>query len=83
VVGETYRQEWALGEAEDMASIVSVDADIEVPFENGGSILQTREFTPISPDALEFKYFVPGVGFVLEVDPASGERLELIEYTPG
>jgi hypothetical protein len=83
VVGETYRQEWALGEAEDMASIVSVDANIEVPFENGGSILQTREFTPISPGAVEFKYFVPGVGFVLEENPASGERLELIEYTPG
>lgn len=82
-VGETYRQEWALGEAEDMASIVSLDADVEVPFDNDMPILQVQEFTPISPGALEYKYFVPGVGFVLEVDPASDERLELIEYTPG
>ena len=81
--GETYRQEWAPGEAEDMATIVSVDADIEVPFENGGEILQVRESTPISPGSVEFKYFVPGVGFVLETKPGSDERLELIEYTPG
>jgi hypothetical protein len=66
-----------------MARVVSLNADVDASFENGQPILQTREFTPISPDALEFKYFVPGVGFVLEVDPASGERLELIEFTPG
>jgi hypothetical protein len=83
VAGETYRQEWALGEAEDMATIVTLNADVEAPFENGQPILKVREFTPISPGAVEFKYFVPGVGFVLEENPASGERLELIEYTPG
>ena len=83
VAGETYRQEWALGEAEDVATIVTLNADVEAPFENGQPILKVREFTPISPGAVEFKYFVPGVGFVLEENPASGERLELIEYTPG
>ncbi len=81
--GETYRQEWALAEAEDMATVVSLNAVVDAPFENGGPVLQILEFTPISPGAEEFKYFVPGVGFVLELEPGSDERLELIEYTPG
>jgi hypothetical protein len=31
---------------------------------------------------VEYKYYVPGVGFALEVDPETGERLELIDYGP-
>ena len=41
-------------------------------------VLETRDWTPIEPDVLEFKYYAPGVGLVLEVDPDSGERVELI-----
>jgi hypothetical protein len=84
-VGELYRQEWALGNAEDVVEVVSVDArDTDVPFrENGsGPVLKTRDFTPLSPGIVEYKYYVPGVGFALEVDPETGERLELIDYGP-
>ncbi len=38
--------------------------------------LETKE------DAEEFKFYVPGVGLVLEVDPESGEELELVEFSP-
>ncbi len=44
-------------------------------------VLKTRDWTPIEPDVLEYKYYAPGVGMVLEVDPDSGERVELIDKT--
>lgn len=84
-VGETYRQEWAPGEAEDVVEVVSLDArDTRVPFSQYGTgpVLKTRDTTPLSPGAVEFKYYVPGIGFALEVKPATGERLELIDYGP-
>lgn len=80
--GELYRQEWLPDEAEDVVEVLSLDADEAVPFDNGNPVLQTRDFTPLEPGKEEFKFYVPGVGLVLELDPESGERLELIEYTP-
>ena len=41
--------------------------------------LQTLDFTPIEPDAVEHKFYAPGIGPILEVDPETGERLELID----
>jgi hypothetical protein len=79
--GEIYRQEWAPDEAEDVVEVLSLDAQVDVPFANGNPILQTRDFSPMEPGAEEHKFYVPGVGVVLEVDLETGERLELIEYT--
>lgn len=84
-IGEVFRQEWALGNAEDIVEVVSLDArDTVVPFsQNGtGPVLKTQDTTPLSPGAVEYKYYVPGIGFALEVKPATGERLELIDYGP-
>lgn len=84
-VGEVYRQEFALGNAEDVVEVMSLDAqDTTVPFSANatGPILKTRDTTPLSPGAVEFKYYVPGVGFALEVKPETGERLELVDYGP-
>ena len=83
--GMVYRQEFDLGNAEDIVEVVSLDAkDTTVPFSAHakGPILKTRDTTPLSPGAVEFKYYVPGVGFALEVKPATGERLELVDYGP-
>lgn len=84
-VGDFYRQEWALGDAEDVVEVVSLNAtDTNVPFsQNGtGPVLKTMDTTPLSPGAVEYKYYVPGIGFALEVNPETGERLELIDYGP-
>ncbi len=82
MAGNTYRQEWFLDEAEDVVTVVSTDSAEPVPFDNGGAVLQTRDYTPLSPGAIEFKYYVPGVGLVLETKPGSTERLELVEFNP-
>ena len=84
-VGDFYRQEWSLNNAEDVVEVVSLDArDTTVPFSQyaTGPILKVRATTPLSPSEVEFKYYVPGVGFALEVKPATGERLELVDFGP-
>lgn len=82
--GETYRQEFALGDAEDAARIVSLAASATVPGAScSGTCVQTLDFTPLEPDAQEHKFYAPGVGPVLEVDLETGERLELESFTAG
>ena len=82
-LGEFYRQEWSLGVAEDVVEVVSLNAtDTNVPFSGSGPVLKTRDFTPLEPGVEEFKCYVPGIGFVLEVEPETGERLELVDYGP-
>jgi hypothetical protein len=44
-------------------------------------VSKSQETTPLEPDALENKYYAPGVGNVLTVDLVTGERDELISIT--
>jgi hypothetical protein len=79
--GRTYRQEFALGEAEDAARIRTVSGSASVPAAScSGTCVVTREFTPLEPDAREDKYYAPGIGLILSVDRTTGERLQLIRY---
>ena len=81
-VGETYREEFAPGVAEDMARVVSLDARARVPYGSFTGCLQTDNFTPLDPDVQESKYYCPGVGLVLEVAKGGGkERNELVSIT--
>ncbi len=78
-VGAIYRQEFDLGNAEDMAQVLSRTGSATVPAAScRGTCLITKDFTPLSPDHIEHKYYAPGIGMILEVDPETGERLELI-----
>jgi hypothetical protein len=77
-VGDVYRQEFALGEAEDLARVLSLEASETVPYGSFGDCLKTEDFTPLSPDAVEHKYFAPGIGEILAVNLETGEREELI-----
>ena len=84
VVGDFYRQEYLVGEAEDLAEVTSVDESVALS--NNSTYphsLKTTETSPLEPDALEYKYYAPGVGNVLVVDAATGERSELIEVVIG
>jgi hypothetical protein len=96
IPGLAHRQEFALGEAEDTIRYVGID---EVPGddeggENGvsdafgcalnGGCVKTEEFIPPDPSAGEYKYYLPGIGFVLgialEDGEPTGDRDELVCY---
>ena len=83
-VGNVYRQEVALGDAEDAAQVLDIAADglaegdeCEEDAEEiaelidslcNNDCLLTRDFTPIEPDVYEHKYYAFGVGVILEID---------------
>jgi hypothetical protein len=79
-VGDVYRQEFLLGEAEDFGKVVSLSGEATVPAASCANCLVTGDFVPLEPDADERKFYKRGVGLILEVDRTSGDRVELIEY---
>jgi len=82
--GMRYRQEYYAGEAEDRASIFSLDEQAEVPLGHFKDVVMTRDVNPLSPKVLEFKFFARGVGPVLAIGVSGGsDREELLSYTRG
>jgi len=79
--GDFYRQEFSLGNAEDYAETLNLNSRVVVPYGRFNNCLKSQETTPLEPDALEDKYYAPGVGNVLTVDLVTGERDELISIT--
>ena len=79
--GLTYREEYYAGHAEDGAEILSLTAHADVPYDTFDHVLQTRNFTPLEPDLVEEKFYVSGVGPVLEITVTGGsDRTELLRY---
>lgn len=83
-VGQTYRQEYYKGEAEDMARPLKLDGSTTVPYGSFDHVLVTHEWTPLEPNVAENKYYAPGVGNILEVAvKGPQERLELVDVKSG
>jgi hypothetical protein len=82
-VGDFYRQEFDLGNAEDFAEVVGLSASVTVPFGSFTNCLDTLETTPLEPDLHEHKFYAAGVGNMLETDEDTGARTELIEVKTG
>lgn len=78
-VGQVYRQEFLLGTAEDVARVIETGVVETVSGRTVTDCVTTQEETPIEPDDLGTKTYAPGIGLVLEVDVATGGRLELVE----
>src|SRR5215813_12940401 len=77
--GDTYQQEFLSGVAEDMATVLASNKTVNVPLGTFKGCLQTKEFTPLEPGAVDYKYYAPGVGFIRSVAVKGGkERLELV-----
>jgi hypothetical protein len=81
MIGDFYRQESSLANAEDFAEVTSLTKSVLVPAGSFSNCLQTRETSPLEPDLQEDKYYALGVGNVLTVDATTGERTELIGIT--
>lgn len=78
-VGQQYYQEFYLGEAEDEGRVVAVNQTVTVPWGTFQGCLQTEDFTRLEPDAREYKYYCPGVGFVKEEGVSDESYAELVE----
>ncbi len=73
-VGDAYRQEYYVGEAEDLAEVLEIGADR----------LLTREWNPLDPEVVEEKAYERGVGLVVEEKVRGGEgAMTLTSFTQG
>ena len=64
--GQTGRQEFYRGQAEDHFRVVSLQATVRVPYVSSKAALETREWTPLEPGTLDQKVYVRGIGTVKE-----------------
>jgi hypothetical protein len=81
-VGDTYHQENAAGVAEDQATVLSLAAHADTPFATFNNCQQTQEFSALEPDALEDKFYAPGIGLVKsQAIKGETEILRLVEFT--
>ena len=78
-VGDAYRQEYYRGHAEDHFQVLSLAATVTVPHIASTRALLTKEQTPLEPGVVDHKYYVRGIGTVLEEAVKGGtERLVLV-----
>jgi hypothetical protein len=80
-VGDSARQEYLKGEAEDHFQVVAIGVTAAVPFKNFHGAMLTKEWTPLEPGVIDHKYYVRGIGTVLEQTVKGGnERNELVSF---
>ena len=83
-VGESRRQEFLKGHAEDHFEVLSVATRVVSPYVSSVRALLTREWTPLEPGTIDHKYYVRGIGTVLEQTVKGGvERSALVSVTHG
>jgi len=81
IADKMYRQEFLLGEAEDMAVVVDTGQNVDIDYGQYSDVLVTEEWTPVEPDVQENKYYAPDDGLILEVNLENGESVELIDIS--
>ena len=77
-VGTVFRQEIALGDAEDAGEVISFNEEsVTVPLGTYNTdVVKTLDFSPLEPDDTENKYYAPGVGVIKEEALADGVLTE-------
>jgi hypothetical protein len=80
-LGDSYRQEYYLGRAEDIGTVVAVGQKVTVPYGTLENCVQIRDSSPLDPIA-EFKYFCADIGFLaLEEVVGRGPEAELVSVS--
>lgn len=90
-VGQTYLEEFSLGNAEDVTEILSTtyafgrnaELDRFVPQQLvqrfcARDCVVTKNYSLLEPGVFGRKYYAPGIGVFLEVKPATGEVVQLV-----
>jgi hypothetical protein len=79
-VGDTYRQEFHPGKAEDMGTVVAVGMSLTLP--RGGSFencVEIRDWSRIKKES-EHKYYCVGIGLMV-LEKSSDEQLKLVSFS--
>jgi hypothetical protein len=79
-VGMVFKQEMSPGKAEDMGQILQMGVSVRVKKGKFDNCLKVKEWNPLDPDIIEYKYYAPGMGVVLEEEPKERVRVELYKF---
>ena len=83
-IGQSMRQEYFKGQAEDHFQVLSLDASVKVAYVSSRHALLTKEWTPLEPGVLDHKLYVRGIGMALEQSIRGGrERAALVDVRRG
>lgn len=81
-LGQTARQEFLKGHAEDHFKVIGLFGTV-APLGKANTLL-TKEWTPLEPGVIDHKYYVRGIGTVLEQTVKGGdERNALVSVRKG
>jgi hypothetical protein len=75
--GDKYFEEFAEGVAEDQAQVMSTSRSETTPLRSFSRVLRIKEWTKLEPGSIEFKYYAPDVGLIVE--EKGSQRLELVQ----
>jgi hypothetical protein len=79
-VGDQFQQEFFLHHAQDHYKVLSLAAKVKVPFGTFGrnhlfhKVELTKEWTPLEPKVRDHKYYVRGIGEVMETTVKGGHE---------
>jgi hypothetical protein len=83
-VGRRYREENYPGHALDGAKVMSRSEQAQVPYGHFRHLLFTKNFNPLEPRSLEYKFYARGIGPVLEVGiSGDDDRADLLRFRRG
>lgn len=91
-VGDVYVEEASLGNAEDVTEVLSttysygnsseldelVPPDLAALFCSAGDCVVTKNFSLLEPGIFARKYYAPGIGAFLEVEPDEAKAIRLV-----
>ena len=82
--GDTYRQEFYKGHAEDLGRVLRTGVSVSTPYRSFRGALQTRDWSPLEPGVVEHKYYARGLGEVRSLLVKGGaERMALVSVQRG
>ena len=77
-VGQSFRQEFFEGHAEDHFAVLDLATSVRTPAVSSDEALLTKEWTPLEPEVLDHKLYVKGYGMVKEQTVKGGNELNLL-----
>jgi hypothetical protein len=83
-VGDGGLQEFYKGHAEDHFRVLTTRARVKTSFVSSTRALRTKEWTPLEPGVVTVKYYVRGIGPVMERDVKGGNEFsQLVSFRKG
>jgi hypothetical protein len=77
--GLTYRQEYLVGEAEDMARVLKLNQQASVPYGSFDGLVLTQDWSPLEPTVIEHKFYAKGLGLIMETLVAGVDVSRLVD----